>query len=47
MIVYDARRAEVAKDEPGPGLRAAGLKLHILRNGARYDLTAARVLRLR
>lgn len=47
VVVYDARRAEVAKDRPGPGLRAAGLQLHILRNGARYDLTAARVIRLR
>jgi cyanophycinase len=47
VVVYDARRARVLKDPGGPGLAGAGLQLHVLRQGARYDLAHARVVRQR
>lgn len=46
VLVLDATPASTLKDAPGHGLRGDGLRLHVLRAGARYDLTARRVRRL-
>jgi cyanophycinase len=46
VLVYDAIAATVGRDADH-GLRAAGVTLHVLRAGARYDLTRRRVVRLR
>lgn len=46
VLVFDAGRARTSRDEAGPGLRGAGLELHVLRAGAQYDLSTRTVLRL-
>jgi cyanophycinase len=46
VVVYDARAAEVVHDPEGHGLRAAGMTLHVLRRGSRYDLEKRAVTRL-
>lgn len=46
VLVFDAKPASVTKDADGQGLRGSGLQLHVLRPGARYDLTARTVTRL-
>lgn len=46
VLVYDATAAEVVRDPEGHGLRAAGMTLHVLRRGSRYDLEKRAVTRL-
>jgi cyanophycinase len=46
VVVYDATAADVRRDADGPGLRASGLTLHVLRRGARYDLGTRAVVGL-
>jgi cyanophycinase len=46
VLVYDATRAEVARDADGRGLRASGMTLDVLRHGSRYDLERRAVIRL-
>jgi cyanophycinase len=45
VVVYDATAAPVGRDADH-GLRASGVTLHVLRQGARYDLAARRVVGL-
>jgi cyanophycinase len=45
VLVLDAQGGKVARD-PGVGLRAAGLSLHVLRAGSIYDLASRRVTAL-
>ena len=45
VLVLDATRGTVARD-PGVGLRAAGLSLHVLRSGSIFDLASRRVTKL-
>lgn len=46
LLVLDAGEASKERDAPGHGLRGSGLRLHVLRAGARYDLARRSVLRL-
>jgi cyanophycinase len=47
VLVVDPRGAEAGRDTGSPGLRGAGMTLHVLRDGSVFDLTAHRVTRLR
>ncbi len=47
VVVVDAAGASVAPDAEGHGLRAAGLRVHVLRAGSTYDLAARTVTTLR
>ncbi|TSA15903.1 cyanophycinase [bacterium] len=46
VIVYDATKAEVKRDETGFGLRAADVRMSVLRRGSIYDLRSKKVIRL-
>jgi cyanophycinase len=46
VLVIDATKAQVQRDDGGYGLRAQGIRLHVLRNGAVYDLRKSKVTRL-
>jgi cyanophycinase len=46
VLVLDAQGADAQRDAAGPGLRAANLRLHVLREGAQLDLASRRVVRL-
>jgi len=46
VLVLDAKAARVVRDETGYGLRGEGLRLHVLRPGAVYDLAAREVKQL-
>jgi cyanophycinase len=46
VLVLDAQGADAQRDASGTGLRAANLRLHVLREGAQYDLASRRVVRL-
>jgi cyanophycinase len=46
VLVLDASDATVARDPGGTGLRGSGLRLDVLREGARYDLATRTLLRL-
>jgi cyanophycinase len=46
VLVIDGSTAKTAKDALGYGLRGDGLRLHVLRAGATYDLRTRRVLAL-
>ena len=46
VLVVDAGQARTARDTPGYGLRGSGLRLHVLRAGAEYDLARRAVVRL-
>ena len=46
VLVLDASEARTRRDEPGYGLRGSGLRLHVLRAGAQYDLARRALVRL-
>lgn len=46
VVVYDATDAAVKRDATGYGLRAADVRMSILRAGSIYDLKSKKVLRL-
>jgi cyanophycinase len=46
VVIYDARGADTVRLPVSHGLEGAGLRLHVLRAGAAYDLTSGRVVRL-
>ena len=46
VVIYDATSAEVKRDATGYGLRAADVRMSILRAGSIYDLKSKKVLRL-
>jgi cyanophycinase len=46
VLVLDGSGARTARDAAGEGLRGADLRLHVLRDGARYDLARRAVVRL-
>jgi cyanophycinase len=46
VIVYDATKAEVKRDATGFGLRAADVRMSVLRKGSIYDLKSKTVIRL-
>ena len=46
VIVYDATKAEVKRDETGFGLSAADVRMSVLRRGSIYDLKSKKVIRL-
>jgi cyanophycinase len=45
-IVFDAKTATVRRLGGGPGLEAAGVTVHVLRDGSIFDLNGRRVIRL-
>jgi cyanophycinase len=47
VVVVDGQGAEVARDTEGHGLRASGLRVHVLRAGSTYDLAQRAVTTLR
>jgi cyanophycinase len=46
VLVYDATNAEVKRDTAGYGLRAADVRMSVLRAGSIYDLKSRKVIRL-
>ena len=46
VVVYDATSAEVKRDATGYGLRAADVRMSVLRAGSIYDLKSKKVIRL-
>lgn len=46
ILVFDASRATTGRDTPGVGLRAADLRLHVLRSGSEYDIAKRAVVSL-
>jgi cyanophycinase len=46
VVVYDATDADVKRDASGYGLRAADVRMSVLRSGAVYDLKSKKVIRL-
>lgn len=46
VLVYDATHAEVKRDTAGYGLRAADIRMSVLRAGSLYDLKSRKVVRL-
>jgi len=46
VLVYDATRAGVERDARGHGLRAADVRMSVLRAGSIYDLASRNVIRL-
>jgi cyanophycinase len=46
VLVYDATNAEVKRDTAGYGLRAADVRMSVLRAGSVYDLKSKKVIRL-
>ena len=46
VLVYDATNAEVKRDTVGYGLRAADVRMSVLRAGSVYDLKSKKVVRL-
>lgn len=46
VIVYDATQARTQQDSETRGLRASGVRMHVLRTGARFDLKSKKVLQL-
>jgi cyanophycinase len=46
VLIYDATGVQPARDANAQGLRAADLRLHVLRQGAVYDLRSKKVKRL-
>jgi cyanophycinase len=46
VIVYDATKSEVKRDATGYGLRAADVRMSVLRAGSIYDLKSKKVIRL-
>jgi cyanophycinase len=46
VLVYDATSAEVKRDATGYGLRAADVRMSVLRAGSVYDLKSKKVIRL-
>ncbi len=46
VLVIDGAGAKTARDATGHGLQGAGLRLHVLRSGAQYDLKTRTVVRL-
>jgi cyanophycinase len=46
VIVFDAAPAKIEKDSASFGLRAAEIKMHVLRHGAIYDLNSRKVKKL-
>lgn len=47
VVVIDAASAETSTDDEGHGLRAADLRVHVLRAGSSYDLARRAVITLR
>ncbi len=46
VLVIDGAAATTARDATGHGLQGAGLRVHVLRSGAQYDLKTRAVVRL-
>jgi cyanophycinase len=46
VLVLDGSGARTARDAAGAGLRGSDLRLHVLRDGAQYDLARRAVVRL-
>ena len=46
VLVIDGAAATTARDTTGHGLQGAGLRVHVLRSGAQYDLKTRTVVRL-
>lgn len=46
VLVMEAAKAQVKRDDGGYGLRAAEVRMHVLRNGAIYNLRTKKVTRL-
>lgn len=46
VLVIDGSHAETQRDASGYGLSGADLRMHVLRSGARFDLTTRTVVRL-
>jgi cyanophycinase len=43
VVVYDTKGTTVRRDTKGPGLRAADLRVHVLRAGSVFDMSARKV----
>jgi cyanophycinase len=46
VVVYDTKGTTVRRDSQGHGLRAADLKVHVLRSGSVFDFASRRVRQL-
>ncbi len=46
VVVYDATGSDVRRDATGYGLRAADVRMSVLRSGSIYDLKSRKVVRL-